>query len=97
VKSPISINPSLTKLDRIFLQGEDTIYINQSQGGSYKSWRSVPQMSKFSDTSFELTNENRSLMNSSTSKLWLSVTVPHSYFSTSWPIRVIKISLLFQF
>jgi len=86
VKSPASVNPSMTKQEKIYLQGEDTIFLNQSQGGGHKGWIRGPQMSEF--VTSETNEENRFLVTCSGSKLWLTITIPHSYISTSWPIRV---------
>lgn len=78
----------MTKQEKIYLQGEDTIFLNQSSSGGHNGWKKVPQISEFSSSSFELSDECRFLVTSSTSKLWLTITIPHSYMSTSWPIRV---------
>lgn len=86
VKSPASVNPSMTKQEKIYLQGEDTIFLNQSNGGGHKGWVRGPQMSEF--VSNESNEENRFLMACSGSKLWMTIGIPHSYISTSWPIRV---------
>jgi hypothetical protein len=43
-------------------------------------------MSEF--VSSESQEENRFLTACSGSKLWLTIAIPHSYISTSWPIRV---------
>jgi hypothetical protein len=93
VKSPASVNPSMTKQEKIYLQGEDTIFLNQSQGGGHKGWRRGPQMSEF--ISSETSEENRFLVTCSGSKLWLTISIPHSYISTSWPIRVSALRLSF--
>ena len=57
VKSPASVNPSMTKQEKIYLQGEDTIFLNQSQGGGHKGWRRGTQMSEF--ISSESSEESR--------------------------------------
>lgn len=86
VKSPASVNPTMTKLEKIYLQGEDTIFLNQSQGGGHSGWIRGPHLTGF--VSSESTEESRFLMTCSGSKLWLTIAIPHSYISTSWPIRV---------
>ena len=74
VKSPSSVNPSMTKQEDIYLQGEDRIYLNVSHRG-------------------EAAGGTSGTSGSSGSKQWTTITIPHNYIGSSWPIRV-KIIML---
>ena len=102
VKSPSSVNPSMTKQEDIYLQGEDRIYLNvrsshrQSSHSTgilnsrKSSWKSSQHRLLFGGAEnggAQNQNETVSLA-SSGSKQWTTITIPHNYIGSSWPIRV---------
>ena len=62
VKSPASVNPTMTKLEKIYLQGEDTIFLNQSQGGGHSRLASTfpsPGENNYKRSAFKPNNHPR--------------------------------------
>ena len=97
VKSPSSVNPSMTKQEDIYLQGEDRIFLNLSQHRRSGSSGAGTRKSSWHKTSTQHTllfGENASpptesaSLASSGSKQWTTITIPHNYIGSSWPIRV---------
>jgi len=88
VKSPLTVNPAMSSLDKLYLQGEDRLYLNCSENVS-----SVPLPP--SDDATPSTPSKKPEANpvpssnpqSSASKQWTIVPIPHAYISSSWPIR----------
>ena len=79
-------------------QGEDRIYLNvrsshrqsshSTAGDSSRksSWKNSQHRLLFGDNT-QIQNESVSLA-SSGSKQWTTITIPHNYIGSSWPIRV---------
>ena len=128
VKSPISVNPGMTKQEHIYLQvgkdanesaafqgqflldcfmhsmynvsccqackfshnpqGEDRLYLNLGQTREFND-KPPSDESDIFNTSLNQSKGNISLsMMSSGSKLWTTISIPHTYMGSSWPIRV---------
>ena len=82
-----------------FFQGEDRIYLNvrsshrqsshSSAGGDTSrksSWKNSQHRLLFGEN---LQNQNETVsLASSGSKQWTTITIPHNYIGSSWPIRV---------
>ena len=94
VKSPISVNPGMTKQEHIYLQGEDRLYLNLGQTREFND--QPPIAVDEEDDIFNSSALNHSTckgnislsMMSSGSKLWTTISIPHTYMGSSWPIRV---------
>ena len=88
VKSPSSVNPYMTKQEDIYLQGEDQITLNIShrQSNQDKKFR------KSSTNSVQLffgeqPKSTHTSLFTSDSKQWTTISIPHNYIGSSWPIR----------
>jgi hypothetical protein len=94
VKSPSSVNPYMTKQEDIYLQGEDRIFLNlgQRQSKLRRQNRKTSSTSKSHTLLFGEAAESHSNLSlvSSGSKQWSTITIPHNYIGSSWPIRVIR-------
>ena len=79
VKSPLTVNPAMSGSDKLYLQGEDRLYLNTAEGkvgegeGKDGEAPSPPPIH---------TN-----LHSSATKQWTIVPIPHAYIASSWPIR----------
>jgi hypothetical protein len=69
-----------SKQEHIYLQGEDRLYLNLGQT------REFSEGGERTDGSNARGSINLSLM-SSGSKHWTSISIPHTYMGSSWPIR----------
>jgi hypothetical protein len=91
VKSPSSVNPYMTKQEDIYLQGEDRIFLNlgQRQSKLRRQNRKTSSTSKSHTLLFGEAAESHSNLSlvSSGSKQWSTITIPHNYIGSSWPIR----------
>ena len=113
VKSPISVNPCMSKQADIYLQGEDRLFLNlshrtsdnsraarhemseDSTTGSGTTSRTVSESSRTSQPSGSISNrsgDNKAglapnMLLSSGNKQWTTITIPHNYIGSSWPIR----------
>ena len=93
VKSPLTVNPAMAANDQLYLQGEDKLYMNSGDTGV--SQNKVEQekiesiMNSIEDGSKPLPGLNPlpSNLQSSHTKQWTIVPIPHAYISSSWPIR----------
>jgi len=74
VKSPLSVNPAMSSLDKLYLQGEDRLYLNSTEN--------VSSVAPTEDEEIAPVNPQ-----ASASKQWTIVIIPHAYISSSWPIR----------
>jgi len=77
VKSPITVNPAMSSIDKLYLQGEDRLYLNTCETVHTVS---LPQP----DAGKQPTAANSQ---SSVSKQWITISLPHAYISSSRPIR----------
>lgn len=88
VKSSLTVNPSMSQIEHLYLQGEDRLLINfsgesllansgggRSSGGGFSGGGNK---SKANEQIAPLGN----------SKNWVVVPIPHTYSATNWPIRV---------
>ena len=95
----IKIYAYLTTFFNAYFQGEDRIFLNvrsshrqsshsTTSGCSSRksSWKNSQHKLLFGDNSPN-PNETVSLA-SSGSKQWTTITIPHNYIGSSWPIRV---------
>merc|ERR1719193_2292806 len=65
----------MSSLDKLYLQGEDRLYLNSTENVSSVPHHMSPRPSVSANPQ------------SSASKQWTVVTIPHAYISSSWPIR----------
>ena len=121
VKSPISVNPCMSKQTDIYLQGEDRLFLNlsprtrsktdkrdikdASATGSGATSRTLSESSRTSQPSSSIyaasgdsKKESNSLnmLLSSGNKQWTTITIPHNYIGSSWPIRYTAIDDICQ-
>jgi hypothetical protein len=86
VKSPLTVNPAMSGSDKLYLQGEDRIYLNSAEGVVLGE---VPVGGE--DESDTLPppcpTPAPSHLQSSATKQWTIVAIPHAYIASSWPIR----------
>jgi hypothetical protein len=93
VKSSLTVNPSMSQVEHLYLQGEDRLLINfsgeslvsngvgrgsSSGGGFGASSKGSSSKNKCSEIIAPLGN----------SKNWVVVPVPSTYLATNWPMRV---------
>ena len=69
-------------------QGEDRLYLNLGQTREFND-KPPSDEPDIANTSLNESKGNISLsMMSSGSKLWTTISIPHTYMGSSWPIRV---------
>ena len=69
-------------------QGEDRLYLNLGQTREFND-KPPSDEPDIVNTSLNQSKGNISLsMMSSGSKLWTTISIPHTYMGSSWPIRV---------
>lgn len=100
VKSSLTVNPSMSQIEHLYLQGEDRLLINFSgefllssngRGGGGTSSGTAAGLASTSSSSRSKANESIAPLGNN--KNWVVVPIPHTYSSTNWPIRV-SLSLL---
>ncbi|CAB4066315.1 RIC1 [Lepeophtheirus salmonis] len=74
-RSPMTVNPCMSKQQHIYLQAEDRIYINLGRISSVNV-----------DEETNDCNNHLALM-SAGAKSWNTINIPHSYIGNSYPIR----------
>lgn len=73
VKSPMSVNPGMSKQEHIYLQGEDRLYLN------------LGRTHEFSNLNAGVQAIGNSLCTGG--KYWTIISIPYAYMGSSWPIR----------
>jgi hypothetical protein len=97
VKSSLTVNPSMSQIEHLYLQGEDRLLINFSGesllssngrggGGGTTNSASGYGTGKIPGSSRPRPNEGIAPLGNN--KNWVVVPIPHTYSSTNWPIRV---------
>lgn len=90
IKSALTVNPCMSRLVRVLLQGSDRLYLNTGEGlmraGSSPAQDSL---SFFFDDDEEGAFEDRASTQFSVAanKQWIVVPIPYKYTSSNWPIR----------
>jgi len=92
VKSPLTVNPAMSANDQLYLQGEDRIYMNTGDAGISQRKEALDKIGSIINSQSDGGNlpdlqPNASIMQSSHTKQWTIVSIPHAYISSSWPIR----------
>lgn len=73
LKSPLTANPCMSSKERLYLHGQDRIYVNISDTN--------PRQALLSSTN---SSESSTLLSS---KQWLIVQAPSAYMAGNWPLR----------
>jgi len=84
VKSPLTVNPAMAANCQLYLQGEDKLYMNSGDTGVNQKKKVKSGINAEEERS---PLPGPSSLQSSHTKLWTIVPIPHSYLSSSWPIR----------
>jgi len=92
VKSPLTVNPAMAANDQLYLQGEDRLYMNTGDTGVSQKKEALDKMGSIINNMADggpLPDFNPPPSNhqSSHTKQWTIVSIPHAYISSSWPIR----------
>ncbi|XP_069939686.1 guanine nucleotide exchange factor subunit Rich isoform X2 [Cherax quadricarinatus] len=92
IKSALTVNPCMSRLVRVLLQGSDRLYLNTSEGLAGVS--DIPQdsLSLYFDDDEEGAFENPmhhkdSQFSVAANKQWIVIPIPYNYTSSNWPIR----------
>ena len=92
VKSPLTVNPAMAANDQLYLQGEDRLYMNTGDTGVSQKKEALDKIGSIIINMADggpLPDFNPPPSNhqSSHTKQWTIVSIPHAYISSSWPIR----------
>jgi len=93
VKSPLTVNPAMSANAQLYLQGEDRIYMNTGDTGVSQKKEAMDKIESIIKNNvcegdkMPDFNPPASNMQSSHTKQWTIVSIPHTYISSSWPIR----------
>ena len=77
VKSSLTVNPSMSQIEHLYLQGEDRLLISFSGETLMTSGKGSSKMKKQEDVNPLGNNKN-----------WVVVLIPNTYLAANWPIRV---------
>ena len=91
-KSPVTVNPWMTKQTCIYLQGEDRLLLNLSDQRRRRrqeqpSHLAPPGGGRTLSESSTISSELTGNLSGGNTK-WTTVPIPHNYIGSSWPIRV---------
>ncbi|XP_076060554.1 guanine nucleotide exchange factor subunit Rich isoform X2 [Oratosquilla oratoria] len=96
VKSALTVNPCMSKVERVLLQGCDRLFLNTCEGFLSKSDRPQDALlnlffdededSAFEDATTQGGNVEGNLKLAA-NKQWLVVPIPYTYTAANWPIR----------
>ncbi|XP_045104693.1 guanine nucleotide exchange factor subunit Rich-like isoform X1 [Portunus trituberculatus] len=90
IKSALTVNPCMSRLVRVLLQGSDRLYLNTTEGLMGTS-SSTPHdaLSLYFDDDEEGAFEDRAntQFNVAANKQWIVVPIPYKYTSSNWPVR----------
>ncbi|CAG7825650.1 unnamed protein product, partial [Allacma fusca] len=87
VKSALTVNPGMSQIEHLYLQGEDRLLINFSADSitstsSKNSYFPNPNSSKSSRTA-----KAEFLPPLGNNKNWVVIPIPETYLATNWPVR----------
>lgn len=88
IKSALSVNPSVSLTPFLLLQGDDKVFINNSQ-----TLETVYDNTKLKHCNGDINDEDLEIKSVqgtslfSASKYWITVSAPTAYMKTNWPIR----------
>lgn len=93
IKSALTVNPCMSRVGRVLLQGNDRLYINTSEGlnGASNNLSNDSHDLYFDNDDDdgeldEVSNPNDPA-NISANKQWIVIPIPYSYTASNWPIR----------
>jgi len=103
VKSSLTVNPSMSQVEHLYLQGEDRLLINFSGESLVSSGVSrSPSGAGLSGSGSGRGSSSKSGAKSSeiiaplgNSKNWVVVPIPNTYLATNWPIRVSNLIVMY--
>ncbi|XP_069159265.1 guanine nucleotide exchange factor subunit Rich isoform X3 [Procambarus clarkii] len=92
IKSALTVNPCMSRLVRVLLQGSDRLYLNTSEGLAGVSDAAQDCLSFYFDDddegAFETpTHHKDSQFSVAANKQWIVIPIPYNYTSSNWPIR----------
>lgn len=88
VKSALTVNPAMSQIEHLYLQGEDRLLISFS-GDSMTANSGRSGSGSSSSTKSSSKNKTAELLAPlGNNKNWVVVPVPNTYLSSNWPIHV---------
>ncbi|XP_042224656.1 guanine nucleotide exchange factor subunit Rich-like isoform X2 [Homarus americanus] len=92
IKSALTVNPCMSRLVRVLLQGSDRLYLNTSEGLAGVADVPHDSLSLYFDDdeegAFEDPIHHRdSQFSVAANKQWIVIPIPYNYTSSNWPIR----------
>ncbi|XP_066965067.1 guanine nucleotide exchange factor subunit Rich isoform X3 [Macrobrachium rosenbergii] len=91
IKSALTVNPCMSQLGRVLLQGSDCLYLNTSEGlaGVPDSQDSLAfYFDEEEEGAFEEPTHSRETQyNVAANKQWIVIPIPYKYTASNWPIR----------
>ncbi|XP_071528782.1 guanine nucleotide exchange factor subunit Rich isoform X3 [Panulirus ornatus] len=92
IKSALTVNPCMSRIVRVLLQGSDRLYINTLEGLAGVSNLTQDSLSLYfdddEDGAFEDPVHHRnSQFSVAANKQWIIIPIPYNYTSSNWPIR----------
>ncbi|CAL4122714.1 unnamed protein product [Meganyctiphanes norvegica] len=96
IKSALTVNPCMSRVGRVLLQGNDRLYINTSEGlfGASNNLSRDSLSLYFEDDDdegdFDEFSNQQDSSNVSANKQWIVVPIPYNYTASNWPIRFLR-------
>ncbi|KAK7086565.1 WD40 repeat protein [Halocaridina rubra] len=92
IKSALTVNPCMSQLGRVLLQGSDCLYLNTSEGLAGLPDQSQDSLTLYfdedEDGAFEdPANPRDSQFSVAANKQWIVTPIPYKYTASNWPIR----------
>ncbi|XP_042872511.1 guanine nucleotide exchange factor subunit Rich-like isoform X2 [Penaeus japonicus] len=92
IKSALTVNPCMSRLGRVLLQGNDRLYLNTCEGLAGMPDPTQDSLSLYFDDDEEGAFEDPLQAKDSqfcvaAKKQWIVIPIPYSYTASNWPIR----------